>query len=140
MKLRISTPLSVIVDHADVWMLRAEDDTGSFGIQPKHATFLTSLTVSVVSWEGEDGIRHYCAVRRGVLSVTAIGDIEIATREAVTGDDLAILDKQVVARFRADLEAERAEYAASTRLQLNAIRQIMRHLRPSGSNSSGLLA
>ena len=60
--------------------------------------------------------RHYCAVRRGVLSVDAGRDIAIATREAVTGDDLATLDQTVLGRFRADIEAERTERVESTRL------------------------
>ena len=64
-------------------------------------------------------------MRRGVLSVTGGQEIAIATREAVPGDDLATLDETVLARFRADTEAERTERVDSTRLQLNAIRQIM---------------
>src|ERR1700738_730523 len=83
MRLRIITPLSVIVDEDGVLALRGEDATGSFGILPGHADFLTSLAISVVSWESSDGTRHYCAARRGVLSVTAGRDIAVATREAV---------------------------------------------------------
>ena len=91
MRLRIVTPLSVVIDEDGVLALRAEDATGSFGILPHHADFLTSLAISVVSWEGDDGTRHYCAVRRGVLSVGGGHDIAIATREAMPGDDLATL-------------------------------------------------
>ena len=76
-------------------------------------------------------------MRRGVLSVIAGRDITIATREAVPGDDLATLDATVLGRFRADLETERTEHIQSTRLQLNAIRQIMRHLRPDRRGSLG---
>ena len=97
---------------------------------PRHADFLTSLAISVVRWESGDGARHYCAVRRGVLTVVGGRDVAIATREAVVGDDLATLDQTVLAHFRADVEAERAEHVDSTRLHLSAIRQIMRHLRP----------
>ena len=139
MRLRIITPLSVVVDEDGVLALRAEDATGSFGILPRHADFLTSLAISVVSWESGDGTRHYCAVRRGVLSVAAGRDIAIATREAVPGDDLATLDQTVLARFRADIETERTEHVESTRLQLNAIRQIMRHLRPDRRSGAGML-
>lgn len=129
MKLRIITPLTVVVDVDDVVALRAEDSSGSFGILPRHADFLTSLAISVVSWERTEGARHYCAVRRGVLSVTGGQDIAVATREAVIGDDLATLDDTVLARFRADIETERTERAESTCLQLAAIRQIMLHLK-----------
>ena len=130
MRLRIVTPLAVVIDKEGVVAVRAEDATGSFGILPHHADFLTSLAISVVSWESGDTTRHYCAVRRGVLTVRSGHDIDVATREAVPGDDLATLDETVLGRFRADIEAERTEYTESTRLHLNAIRQIMRQLRP----------
>jgi F-type H+-transporting ATPase subunit epsilon len=130
----------VIVDEDRVLALRGEDATGSFGILPRHGDFLTSLAISVVSWESSDGTRHYCAVRRGVLSVIAGRDIAIATREAVPGDDLATLDETVLGRFRADIEMERTEHVESTRLQLNAIRQIMRHLQSGGRSGPGTFA
>ncbi len=130
MRLRIVTPLAVVIDEEGVVAVRAEDATGSFGILPHHADFLTSLAISVVSWESGDTTRHYCAVRRGVLTVRSGHDIDVATREAVPGDDLATLDETVLARFRADIETERMEHIESTRLHLNAIRQIMRQLRP----------
>lgn len=137
MRLRIVTPLAVVVDEDGVLALRAEDATGSFGILPRHADFLTSLTISVVSWENGTGTRHYCAVRRGVLSVVGGHGIAIATREAVAGDDLATLDETVLARFRSDVEAERSEHVESTRLHLNAVRQIMRHLRRDRQSAMG---
>jgi F-type H+-transporting ATPase subunit epsilon len=79
-------------------------------------------------------------VRHGVLSVAAGRDVAIATREAVVGDDLATLDQVVLGRFHADIETERAERVESARLQLNAIRQIMRHLRPDGRGAPGAFA
>jgi len=139
-RLRIITPLSVVVDENGVAALRAEDASGSFGILPRHADFLTSLAISVVTWECSDRTPHYCAVRRGVLSVIGGRDIAIATREAVPGDDLATLDETVLRRFRADIEAERTEHVESTRLQLTAIRQMMRHLRPDGRSRPGIFA
>jgi F-type H+-transporting ATPase subunit epsilon len=140
MRLRIITPLSVVVDEDGVLSLRAEDASGGFGILPGHTAFLTSLAMSVVRWKSGDGTPHYCAVRRGVLTVTAGRDIAIATHEAVIGDDLATLDETVLGRFRADIETERSERVESTRLQLNAIRQIMRHLRPGGRRGPGEFA
>ena len=130
MKLRIVTPLSVVVDEDHVVALRAEDASGSFGILRGHADFLTSLSFSVLSWRRADSTRRYCAVRRGVLSVTGGVDIAVATREAVAGDDLEALDRTVLARFREQADSERVERVSSTRLQLLAIRQIMRLLRP----------
>jgi F-type H+-transporting ATPase subunit epsilon len=136
MRLRITTPLSVVVDEDGILSLRAEDATGSFGILPHHADFLTSLAISIVSWQSGDEKRHYCAVRGGVLSVDAGRDIAVATREAVAGDDPGTLDQTVLGRFRADIETERTERVESTRLQLNAIRQIVGHLG-SGTRAGG---
>lgn len=136
MRLRIITPLSIVVDEEGILALQAEDASGSFGILPHHADFLTSLTISVVGWRQPDDRRHYCAVRYGTLSVTGGQDIAITTREAVLGEDLVTLDKTILARLHADLETERAEHIESTRLQLNAIREIMRHLRPNSRTRS----
>ena len=140
MRLRIVTPLSVVIDEDGVLALRAEDATGSFGILPRHADFLTSLAVSVVSWESSNETRRYCAVRRGVLSVIGGHDIAIATREAVPGDDLTTLDETILGRFRADIETQRAEYVENTRLHLDAIRRIMSHLRPDQHGSAGMFS
>lgn len=128
MRLHIVTPLTVVVD-MDIQSLRAEDDSGSFGILPGHADFLTRLSVSVVSWRS-DGVAHFCALRGGVLTVAGGTTVSIATREAVPGDDLEHLDQTVLARFRADLEEERSAHTEATRLQISAIRQLIRRLKP----------
>jgi F-type H+-transporting ATPase subunit epsilon len=128
MSLRILTPLAIIVDQP-VRSLRAMDASGSFGILPGHADFLTRLAVSVVSWTTPEGGARFCAVRGGALTVRA-GNVAIATREAVTGDDLATLDREVLARFRAELDEERIEHVETTRLQLTAMRRMLARLQP----------
>ncbi len=85
MRLLITTPTAVVVDDPDVVAVRAEDESGGFGILPGHADLLTVLTVSVVSWRRADDRRRFCALRRGVLSVTGGDQIAIATREAIAG-------------------------------------------------------
>jgi F-type H+-transporting ATPase subunit epsilon len=137
MRLRIFTSLSVLVDEQGVAALRGEDASGSFGILRGHADFLTSLCITVIRWTAADGTRRYCAVRRGVLAVSGGRDITVTTREAVVDTDLARLDSTVLARFRAALETERMERVESTRLQLNAIRQMVMHLRPNGQRDRG---
>ncbi len=140
MRLRIITPLAVVIDEDGVLAVRAEDASGSFGLLPHHADFLTTLSISVLAWQRRDGARKYCAVHRGVLTTGLRSGVTITTREAVTGDDLTTLDQDVLARFRADLEAERTEHVESTRLQLAAIRQIMAHLRPDFRRKAGAFA
>lgn len=130
MRLLITTPMAVVVDDADIVAVRAEDESGSFGILNGHADFLTALTVSVVSWHKADGGQRFCAVRRGVLSVTNGSEVAVATREAVPGDNLDRLEQVVLAQFRDALEAERSARTESLQLQTKAIRQIVRYLRP----------
>ncbi len=122
MRLRITTPISLVVDEDAVRAVRAEDASGSFGIMPGHADFLTSLATSVVSWQRNDGRRSYCAVRGGILTVNHGQEVAIASREAIAGDDLAALDQEVLRRFREDLEEQRKSRLDSMRLQVNAIR------------------
>jgi F-type H+-transporting ATPase subunit epsilon len=130
MRLLITTPAAVVVDEHDVVAVRAEDESGSFGILNGHAEFLTALAMSVVSWRRSDGRQRFCAVRRGVLSVVNGEEVAIATREAVVGDDLDHLERVVLAKFHEAIDAERAVRTESLRLQMRAIRQIVRYLRP----------
>jgi F-type H+-transporting ATPase subunit epsilon len=128
MRLQILTPFTVIVEQTAI-SLRAVDASGSFGILPGHADFLTRLALSVVTWTTPDGVAHFCAVRGGALTVQA-GHVAIATREAVMGDDLDRLDREVLSRFRADVDDERVEHVETTRLHLNAMRQMLLRLQP----------
>lgn len=132
MRLRIVTPLSVAVDAEGVGSVRAEDTSGGFGILDHHAEFLTSLCIGVVSWKAADGAGHYCAVRGGVLTVEGGAGVMVATREAVTGDDLGTLDGTVLARFRDEAEADRSERVDGIRLQLEAIRRMVGRLGAGG--------
>ena len=129
MKLAVTTPLAIVTEADDVAHLRAEDESGAFGILPGHADFLTALAVSVVSWRDRAGAEHHLAVRGGMLEVRGGDAITIATREAVASDDLKHLETEVVASFRRGLEEERTARADSQRLYLAAIRQICRFLR-----------
>jgi F-type H+-transporting ATPase subunit epsilon len=137
MRLLITTPASVVVDEQNVTAVRAEDETGSFGVLDGHAEFLTALTLSVVHWRGARDRLRFCAVRRGVLSVTRGTEVSIATREAILGDDLARLEQVVLTQFREVLEAERATRTESLQLQMQAVRRIIRYLRPNRVGISG---
>ena len=130
MRLLITTPTAVIADEPNVASVRAEDETGSFGILQGHADFLTVLSVSVVAWRHADERERYCAVRRGILRVTGGNEVAIATRDAITGDDLDHLEQVVVGQLRSELETERMARTESLQLQMKAIRQIVRYLRP----------
>lgn len=135
MKLVITTPTAVVADRDGVVHVRAEDASGAFGILPRHADFLTALTVSVVSWRHADGSEGHCAVRGGVLTVSGGRRVAVATREAAVGEDLHRLEAEVLTRFRRAAEEEEAARADLSRLRVAALRQILGYLRPERGGS-----
>jgi F-type H+-transporting ATPase subunit epsilon len=128
MRLAVTTPLAFILEASDVAHLRAEDETGAFGILPGHADFLTALAISVVSWRDRAGAEHHLAVRGGMLEVRGGEAITVATREAIVSDDLHRLETEVLVSFRRAIEEERTARTDAQRLYLAAIRQICRFL------------
>lgn len=127
MKLLVTTPMAVVMDAPEVRYVRAEDETGAFGILPGHADFITVLAVSVLSWRDRSDEEHHIAVRRGVLTVRN-GNVEVATREAVGEDTLQELGHAVLARFEEEERSEEESRVSASRLQLAAIRQLQRYL------------
>jgi F-type H+-transporting ATPase subunit epsilon len=130
MRLVVTTPAAILVSADNVRYIRAEDSTGAFGIQPGHADFLTALAISVLIWRDAAGVEHYAAVRGGVLRVRGGSVVEIATREAVLGEDLGNLREVVLAEMSRNAEMERAARLGALGLQQAAIQQIYRYLRP----------
>lgn len=130
MDLVITTPTAIAARISDVAHLRAEDASGGFGILPGHADLLTALAISVVSWRRADGREGHCAVHGGVFTVSGGARIAVATRDAVVGDDLAVLERDVLARFRRAHEEEGEARTGARRMHLAAVRHILAYLRP----------
>jgi len=131
MRLLITTPLDLVVDQRNVYHVRAEDDTGAFGILKGHADFLTVLRPTVISWRmGPGSPEHYAAVRGGMLSVKDGELVQIASREAVASDDIDDLEHHALAKYREEDRAEDVARAEARRLHVTAIHQIVRYLRP----------
>lgn len=132
LRLRIVTPTQVVVDLDDVAGLRAEDATGRFGIRPGHADFLTALVESVIDWTRADGTHGCCAVGRGVLNVQGGREVGVAAREAQLGTDLGALAQEVERGAQAREGAERAARLQAAQLHVQAVRRLVRLLRPEG--------
>jgi F-type H+-transporting ATPase subunit epsilon len=130
MKLIVATPTEIAVDEDSIRHVRAEDRSGAFGIEPRHADLLTTLSVCVVRWHDQRNVERYVAVRGGVLRVCGGNVVEIATREAVVSDDLAHLRSEVLSSMIKNVEADQTARAGALRLEHAAIRQVYRYLRP----------
>ena len=139
MRLVVTTPAAIVVSADNVLYIRAEDSTGAFGIQPGHADFLTALAVSVLIWRDAAGVEHYAAVRGGVLRVRGGSIVEVATREAVLGEDLGQLRDVVLAEMSRNAETERAARLGALGLQQAVIQQIYRYLRPAERRHDSLV-
>lgn len=129
MKLTITTPLRTVARADGVVSVRAEDETGLFGLEHGHAALLTVLVPSVVTWQDAGG-QHHAAVRGGLLTLRD-DHVEIATREAVLSDDLDELRPEVIRTFQAAQQEEESSSSQTTRLEAEAVRRITQALRPS---------
>ena len=128
----IATPAKVLADVEDVRSLRAEDDSGAFGVLPGHADLLTVLPPSVLRWTAQARSTRYCALSGGVLRVAGGKLIAVACRRGAVADDLSALQGEIAALRSAELEADRRARVEQTMLHARALRQFMRYLRAGG--------
>lgn len=128
--LTITTPAVVLVDAEDVVSVRAEDESGSFGILPGHADLLTVLSACVVRFRDKAEGLHYCALSGGVLTVEEGRRVAIACRQGAVSDDLEELEGAVDTMRQEETDADRRARVEQMRLHAHAVRQLMRYLRP----------
>ncbi|MBC7144057.1 MAG: F0F1 ATP synthase subunit epsilon [Thioclava marina] len=129
--LTVSTPMEVLVKDLPVVAIRAEDASGSFGILPGHTDFLTVLPPSVLRWrESADAAPRYCAIRAGLMTVTGGTKVAVACREGILGADLEALRAELRALRKDATDEDRRARVEHLRLHAQAVRQMMRFLRP----------
>ncbi|WP_170125365.1 F0F1 ATP synthase subunit epsilon [Jannaschia seohaensis] len=124
----MTTPTAIVADVDHVRHIRAEDETGAFGIMAGHADFLTVLPISVVTWDCGGGAEGFVLVRGGILTVHDGTLVEIAARGAFSRDDLASLGRDAIREFERHNEMEDVSRTADSRLHLAKMRQIERVL------------
>jgi F-type H+-transporting ATPase subunit epsilon len=123
MKLRLTTPTEVVLD-MDAVHVTVEDPTGSLGLRPGHAPLVTALVPGILVVRGAGGSERYAAVNGGVL--VADGEtVEVVSRQAVSGTDIAHLDGTVVAGFEKDVEGDRANHAAFEKMRIRFMKGML---------------
>ena len=131
-RLTIATPAAVLVDVDGVRSLRAEDQSGAFGVLPGHADLVTVLPPSVVRWTRDGEPTRYCALSGGVLTISGGNRVAVACRRGVLGDDLDRLEAAVASERAAERDASRRAKVEQTQLHARALRQLMRYLHGDG--------
>ncbi len=129
MRLTVSTPTAVIEDVDDLCHVRAEDETGAFGIKQGHTDLVTVLPVSVVTWRANDGREGFVVVRQSVLTVRDGNRVEIAARGAYRDEQLHELGSTVLEELKRSDETEDVSRTSEARLHLATMRQIEKVLR-----------
>lgn len=128
--LTVTTPMEVLVNEPAVASVRAEDESGGFGVLPEHADFLTALPASVLRWRGADGTEHFCALRAGLMTISGGERVSVACREGILANSLAGLETQVETLRADEADIDRRVRVEQMRLHAQAVRQLMRYLRP----------
>lgn len=127
MQLEILVPDGVVVQ-ARVQSVQAADASGRFGLLPNHEAFLTLLSPCVLVYRDDNGQEHYAAADGGVLLLEN-NRVAVATREAVTADQLDEVADAVTAMLesrRAHEKTARAEFAELQSALLQELRKAER--------------
>lgn len=124
---------AVLVDAAGVRSVRAQDATGSFGLWPGHEDLLAVLSVGLLSWRDARDAWHWCALRSGVLTLQRGCELQIASREAVLGDDPEQLESTVLERLRQRQQTEDDARRESHQIEV----QLLRQLQPGRAGAHG---
>jgi F-type H+-transporting ATPase subunit epsilon len=140
LRLVIVTPERIVVNVIGVLAVRASDASGSFGILPRHASLLTVLPASVIRWRDIADTTHFCAVRGGVLTMSAGSEVAVACRQAQLAEHIEELELSIAAARAAEIDADRHERVVQTKLHALAARQLMQYLLPSNTKLNDLIA
>ncbi len=123
MNLKIALPAAVLVDEP-VRKIVAEAENGSFGILPRHIDFAAALVPGVLIYLDAKGHERFLGIDEATL-VKCGDEVMISARNAVEGDDLQNLRRQVEATFVLLDERERSARSALARLEAGIARRFV---------------
>lgn len=116
----------------DVVSFVAEDASGSFGVLPGHARFMTALELGLASFRRADGGWRYIAAP-GALVYLAGGELHFATRRYVCGPDYERMREVLSEQLHAEEKALREIRASLRRLEDSMMRKLWRLARAEGT-------
>lgn len=123
MRLRVVLPTEILLDQ-QVAKIVAEARNGSFCVLPRHIDFVAALAPGVLTYVDPTGAERFFGIDQGTL-VKCAGEVIVATRNAVAGDDLEMLRDVVRSRFLELDERERSARSALARLEAGVVRRFI---------------
>jgi F-type H+-transporting ATPase subunit epsilon len=123
MKLKVWLPTEVLLEE-EVSRIKAEAESGWFGLLPKHVDFVTALIPGVMTFEPCGKPEEYLAIDHGIL-VKCGPEVSVSTRNAVRGTDLVQLKRDVELQFRERAEREKAARTLEAKLEADLVRNLL---------------
>lgn len=123
MNLKVALPATVLVDEP-VRKIVVEAENGSFGILPRHIDFVAALVPGVLTYVDAEGRERFLGIDEATL-IKCGDEVMISARNAVEGDDLSNLRRQVEAAFILLDERERSARSALARLEAGIARRFI---------------
>ena len=121
--------LRVLLPDKTVWQgkvkkIVGEAIDGSFCLLPAHIDFVTILTSGIFYTVTEDNKDTYLAVNEGIL-IKIGSEVTVTTRNAVPGEDLNNLKKQVAQDFQKINEQDRHARNILQKLEADFVRRFL---------------
>ena len=121
--------LKVLLPDKIIWQgkvkkIVGEAIDGSFCLLPAHIDFVTILASGIFYSVTEDDEDIYLAVNEGILIKTG-SEVTITTRNAVPGEDLDSLKKQVAQDFQKINEQDRHARNVLQKLEADFVRRFL---------------
>ena len=121
--------LTILLPEKTYWQGRVkkvvgEAKNGSFCLLPAHIDFVTVMAPGIFYTVTEESQEVYLAINEGVLLKTG-RDVTLATRNAVKGENLGSLKRQVEEDFKRIDEQDRKTRQALQKLEADFVRRFL---------------
>ena len=126
MTLKVLVPHRVYLECAAVQRAVVQTLQGSLGILPHRLDCVAILVPGLLCYQTQDAAERYLAVDGGVLVKTGT-QLCVSIRNAIGGDDLAMLRRQVEQQFRQQDEQERLLRAELLKLESGFVRRYLEY-------------
>lgn len=123
MQLSVHTPTGLVLER-QIDKIDVEAIDGFYTLLPRHVDFVTALATGIASYTA-DGKKAYIAVNGGIL-VKQGSAVRLATRQAVSGDDLSALKNLIETDFKHMQQQRKESAAALARLEIGLTKGLMR--------------